>query len=164
MPRVGEQRVDPRLLDDLAGVHDHHPVGQLGHHAQVVGDEHHRHAPVPVERPQQIEDLRLDRHIQGCGGFVGDQHFGFQRQRHREHHPLAHATGELVRVIPNAPLRIGDTHHAEQFRGAVDRRGLGHLPVCPDRFGDLIAHPVHRVQRRHRILEHHRDPCAADLL
>ena len=113
MPRCGEQVVDPCLFDDLAGVHHHHPIGELGHHPEVVGDDDHRDVTIPVERPKQIEDLRLDRHVECGGGLVGDEHFGFQRQRHRDHHALPHAAGEFVRLIPNAPLRIGDPHHAE---------------------------------------------------
>ena len=42
--RVAEQRAHVGLLDDLAGVHDGHPIGHLGHHAQVVGDEDDRGA------------------------------------------------------------------------------------------------------------------------
>ena len=41
--RVLQQRHDAAPLDDAARIHDHHPVGDLGHHAQVVGDEDHRH-------------------------------------------------------------------------------------------------------------------------
>ena len=37
--RIGEQRARVGLLDDLAGVHDRHPVAHLGDHPQVVGDE-----------------------------------------------------------------------------------------------------------------------------
>jgi hypothetical protein len=32
-----------------------------------------------------------------------------------------------------------------------------HLAVQPQRLGDLVAHAVQRVQRRHRLLEHHAD-------
>ena len=42
--RIGEQRRDRRALDDLAGVHHHHVVGELGDHAEIVGDDQHRHA------------------------------------------------------------------------------------------------------------------------
>jgi hypothetical protein len=35
--------------------------------------------------------------------------------------------------------------------------------VRPDLLGDLLADPVHRIQRGHRVLEDHGDPGAADL-
>ena len=46
MRRAVEQLVDRRLLDLAAGIHHHHAVGVLGHHAQVVGDQHDRGAEV----------------------------------------------------------------------------------------------------------------------
>ena len=42
MSRVGEQRLDRRLLDDLPGVHHRDPVAEVGNHAEVVGDEQDR--------------------------------------------------------------------------------------------------------------------------
>ena len=44
-----EQLVGVGLLGDLAGVHDHDPVGAAGDHSHVVGDEDHRH-PESVAR------------------------------------------------------------------------------------------------------------------
>ena len=44
MLRIGEQRADRRLLDDLAGVHHQHLVGHLGDDAEIVGDDQDRHA------------------------------------------------------------------------------------------------------------------------
>ena len=37
------------VLDDLAGVHHRDPVGDLGDDAEVVGDQHDRQAPFPVQ-------------------------------------------------------------------------------------------------------------------
>ena len=38
-------------LDDAAGIHHHHPVGDLGDHAQIVGDEDDRHAGARAAGP-----------------------------------------------------------------------------------------------------------------
>ena len=51
MLRVVEDRVDRPLLDDPAELHDGDLVGDLGHHAHVVGDEHHRHAVAASAAP-----------------------------------------------------------------------------------------------------------------
>src|SRR6266545_1278184 len=59
MARIEEQIVDGALLDDFAQVHDDHVVGHLGHDAQVVRDEHDRHAVLGLQLAQQLEDLRL---------------------------------------------------------------------------------------------------------
>ena len=39
-----ERRLDVGVFDHLPGVHDRDPVGGLGHHAQIVGDQQDAHA------------------------------------------------------------------------------------------------------------------------
>ncbi len=39
MPRVGENRLGASGLNDPTQVHDRHPVGQVAHHPEIVGDE-----------------------------------------------------------------------------------------------------------------------------
>ncbi len=95
MARVAEQRPAFGLLDGLAGVHDHDLVGHVGDDAQVVGDDDQR-AAQPAE---QFEDLGPDRRVQGRRRLVGDDQFGVEGHRHRDHHPLPHAAGELVRIV-----------------------------------------------------------------
>ena len=48
--------------------------------------------------------------------------FGSQAERHRDHHPLLLAAGELVRVGVEAALRLGHADFAEQRFGALHRR------------------------------------------
>ncbi len=50
---------------------------------------------------------------------------------------------------------IGQLHFLEQFHHPLARLGLVQLQVQADRFGHLLAHGVHGVQRRHGFLEHH---------
>ena len=78
-------------------------------------------SPMPVSRlsrMQEIEDLRLDRHVERGRRLVGDQELGPAGERHRDHHPLAHAAGELVRKGARAPLRIGNADFAREARHA----------------------------------------------
>ena len=107
-----------------------------------------------VDQPQ---DLRLHRDVERGRRLVGDQHVGLQCQRHRDHHALPHAAGELVRVAAHPALGIRNTHRPQQLDRARQRLLLGDVAVRPDHLGDLIADAVHGVQRRHRVLEHHRD-------
>ena len=46
MARAGEQLGDRRLLDLAAGIHHDHALGDLGDHAEIVGDQHDRRADV----------------------------------------------------------------------------------------------------------------------
>ena len=61
-----------------------------------------------LQRLQQIEDLGLDRHVERGGGLVGDQQDRVAGKCHRDRGTLAHAAGELVRVLPGTPLGVGD--------------------------------------------------------
>ena len=69
-----------------------------------MGDEDERRAALGREPLEELEDLRLDRHVEGRRRLVGDQQLRLQRERHRDHHALAHAARELMRVGVDALL------------------------------------------------------------
>ena len=78
----------------------------------------------PLARLQlahQVEDLRLDGDVERGGRLVGDQQSRIAGQRHRDHHALAHAAGELVRIFVDAPLGRGDADAPQQLDGALAR-------------------------------------------
>lgn len=76
---------------------DSHPVGDLGHHHHVVGDEENGDVLLRLHRADEVEDLRLNGNVQRGRRLVGDQDLGAEREGHRDHDPLQHATGQLVR-------------------------------------------------------------------
>ena len=159
---VGEERRHRCRLDHLAGVHDERVVADLGHHAEVVGDQHDRRAARLLEVAHQRQDLRLDGDVEGRGRLVGDQHRRVVDQRHGDHHPLAHAAGELVRVVvgacrPRAGMRTRSS--ISRARASAARRPIA--LVAEDRLDELIADREGRVERGHRLLEDHRQPVAA---
>ncbi len=65
---------------------------------------------------QQLQDLRLHRHVERGGRLVGDQQFRAAEQRHGDHHALAHAAGEFVRIHVDAALGLGDLHLVQHAR------------------------------------------------
>src|SRR5438093_236678 len=73
MLRVVEDLLDWPLLHDPARVHDEDPLAQSGDYPHVVRDEDDGRLRLLVEVTKQLEDLGLDRHVQGGGRFVGDQ-------------------------------------------------------------------------------------------
>ena len=122
MQRIGEQFVYLGLLDLHARVHHHHAVGVLGDQAHVVGDQDHCGAQLFLQLPHQVQQLRLYGHVQRGGGFVGQDDLRIAGQGHRDHHPLAHAAGHVVRIIVHAPLGLGHADQLEHLDGLV--RGI----------------------------------------
>ena len=110
---------------------------------------------------QQIEDLALHRGVQRGRRFVGDHQIGLAGQRHRDHHALALSARQLVRVGGEPPRRLVDANAREQALCFLARRGGRHLRVRSQRPHHLRADGLDRVERRHRLLEHHRQAVAA---
>ena len=97
MARLAEEIARRLLLDLLARILDDDAIGRLGDHAHVVGDDDEPHAGLVLEAAQEIEDLRLDGHVERRRRLVGDQELRPAGERHGDHHALAHAARELVR-------------------------------------------------------------------
>ena len=47
----------------------------------------------------EAQDLGLDRDVERGRGFVRDDHPRLAGERQRDHRPLAHAAGELMRIL-----------------------------------------------------------------
>ena len=76
---------------------------------QVVGDQQQRHAEPALQiAASSCQDLRLDGDVERGGRLVGDQQVGLVGERHGDHHPLALAARELVRVGVEPRLGVGD--------------------------------------------------------
>ena len=117
-----------------------------------------------VSRRQELEDLRLDRHVERGRGLVGDHQTRLEGERHRDHHALAHATGELVREALRRPLgAAGCPTIVQQLDRALAGVLLGRLLVGLDRLDQLLLDGQDRVQAGQRVLEDHRDLVAADV-
>ena len=162
---VGWRRgVDVAALDGAAGVHHLHPVGDAGDHAEVVGDEHDRRART------RAGCARCTSRIWACtvtsSAVVGSSAISTSGSLAiaiaiitRWRMPPENSCGYCVR----AGLRLRDADEVEQLDGAV--RGL--RPWTRRWCERIISaiwstDPVHRVERRQRILEdHRRSACRA---
>ena len=152
-----------QVLDDLAGVHDEHPVADLPDDGDVVADQHQRDVVGGPDRGEQVEHLLLHGHVQGGGRLVGHDQRGRAHQAHPDHRALPHAARELVRVLVRPVLRVGDPDRAHPVDRAGQRGPAVHPLVVAGDLGELAAHPLRRVERRHRVLEHHRQRGAEQL-
>ena len=124
------QVVDVRALDDRAGVHHRDPVGDVGDHAEVVGDQDQAHLALLAELGEQVHDLGLDGHVQRGGRLVGDQHRRVERERHRDHDALPHAAGELVRVVVDPLLRPPGSAPGPSAGPPADLASERFMPRC----------------------------------
>src|SRR5918994_2402341 len=135
--RVVEERDDIGPLDHLAEVHDDDFFGHLGDDTEVVGDQHHRHPGSLLDVSDQIEDLGFSGDIKGCRRLVGDEQLRLAGERHRDHRPLPHAAGELVRVVVNPLVCAGHTDKIEHLDGDLPRLLLAHVAVELDGLDQL---------------------------
>ena len=150
-------------LGDAPRIHHGDAVRGLGDHAHVVGDQHHGGAMLAAQPLQQRDDLRLHRYVERGGRLVGDDEFRLGRERQRQHHTLAHAAGELMRIGIDAHFRRRDANFIQQrqrFRACLRIREVA---VRLDGLDQLLADAVERVEAGERVLEHHADALAADL-
>ncbi len=133
--RGGEDGLGRPLLDDPPGVHHRDAVGHPGHDAEVVGDQQDPRPQRALLLLHQVQDLGLDGHVERRGGLVGDEQGGAAGEGHGDHHPLAHAARELVRVVVEASLGVRHAHLAQQLtppaRGPPHGRGPGAAAAAP---------------------------------
>ena len=98
MLRTAEDRLYRAAFNRFAPVHHQHAVGDIRHHAHIVGNKDHAHRHLFLQDADKLEDLRLNGDVQRGGRLIGDQQRRAAGERHGDHHPLAHAAGELVRI------------------------------------------------------------------
>ncbi len=149
-------------LDDAPGIHHRHALRGLGDDAHVVGDEHDGRAALAGEALEKRDDLRLDRDVERGGRLVRDEQARLGREGERDHHALAHAAGEMVRIVAVARLGCRNADFPEKGQGALARRGFSQGEVGQDGFFELLPDGVQRVERGERVLEDHADLAAAD--
>ena len=84
-------------FDDPAEVHDGDAVGDVAHHRKIVRDEQVGQAELASAALQQVDDLRLDRHVERGDRLVENEQLGTQRQSTGNCDALALAAGEFAR-------------------------------------------------------------------
>ena len=114
-------------------------------------------------RLQQRDDLRLHRDIERGRRFVGDDQLRIGGERQRDHHALAHAAGELVRIMRRCAPRPRAGRLRQQRDGAL-RAPRAREGRCVRMVSiSWSADAVERIEAGQRVLKHHADPLAADV-
>ncbi len=102
----------------------------------------------------------LDRHVEGGDRLVEDDQLGLEGERSGDADALALPAGEVLRVAVGVARLEAD--ELQQLVDALADRVLGEA-VGAHRLGEDVEHRQPRVERRHRVLEHHLQ-VAADRL
>src|SRR3989442_9496451 len=164
MDRTAENRLDRADLDELARIHDRDAVAHLRDDTEVVRDQEERHRIGAAEVAEDLEDLRLDDHVERRGRLVCDEQLRLEDEGERDHDPLAHPARELVRVVAEAVIR--NPHRPQDVRSPLGRLvRFDRAVVCANRLDEVLADRHERVQARHGILEDQRellDPKSAE--
>src|SRR5262245_19417929 len=149
---VGVELLGGRDLHDLAEVHHGDARADVLDDREVVGDEDVREAELRLQILQQVDDLCLDRHVEGRHRLVGDDQLRAHGERAGDADALTLAAGEFVRVPAQVFGRethgLQQLHHPLLARAPVRSELVDHQRLTDDRSD---GHP--RIQRRVRILE-----------
>ena len=121
-------------------------MGDFRHHAEIVGDEHHTGAAPLLQLEDQTQNLRLRRHVQGGGWFVGDKKRRVKHQRCRNHDALALPTRDLMGIDVDQAIRLGQVHRVHDLKHPLTPFALGELGVDLQDLSDLIADGHHRIE------------------
>src|SRR5829696_8314619 len=152
MRRVLVDIVDRTDLHDLAQIHHRYPIRDVPDHRKVVRDEEVGQRELGLQLVQQVDHSSLDRHVQGRHRLVQHDQLRLQGQSPRNADPLTLAAGELLGVT--AGMAGLEADQAEQLIDPIEDVCL-RVVEDSHRFGDQVEDRHTRVERGHRILEHH---------
>ena len=165
MTRVREELAHRRVLDELARVHHSDAVADRRDDAEVVCHVDHRHPELGAQPAQQIEDLRLRRHIETGRRLVEHDQLRVAREGHRNHDALLLTARELVRVLLRCPLRVGQADVRDQLADPPPALAAGAAnSVHRHRLDELVADAQSWGERRRGVLRDEADPPSAQLL
>ena len=163
MAGIVEDLLAHAQLNDIACVHDCDAVGNIGDHAEVMGDINTGKLETVAQLLDQVQYLSLNGNVQRGGGLVADEYFGTAGYRDSDNHALTHAAGELMGILPCTARGLVDAYIHQYVQHLLVSFSLRYMLVQHDGFHDLCADGLQRIQAGHRILHYHGDLAAADL-
>ncbi len=154
MPRRVEQRGARRTFHDSTAIQHQDLVAQVTDDGEVVADEQQREAVTVAQFPEQVDDLRLHRHVERAHRLVADQEPRPGDDGARDRRTLALPAAQLVRVA-RAEARV-----EADFLERGSHPGIPGGAALPALEGDeRLRHAlrdVHaRIETADRVLEDH---------
>ena len=147
-------------LDHEAVLHDDDMVGERGNDCQIVRDEDQALAG-RLHGAQQGEDLRLHDHVERRGRLVGNQHLRFAGNGRGDQRALTQAARELMGILADARLRIGNADRGQEVEHALAGLAAGHAPMLRQCLADFGADGLERIERNQGVLQNKADMAAA---
>ena len=83
---------------DTAQIHDDNLIAQISNDTKVVRDKKIGKAKVSLEVLEKVDDLSLDRYVEGGHRFVADDQFGLDSECSGYGDSLKLTTAKLVRI------------------------------------------------------------------
>ena len=148
---VGIELLRWRDLDDAAEIHHRDTAADMFDDAQIVRNEEIGQLEFLLQILHQVQDLRLDRHVERGNRFVGDDELGIDGKRARDADALALTAREFVRIT--AVIILAQADLFQQFDNALLAIiALGDV-MDLHAFADDLADAHARVERGVGVLE-----------
>lgn len=87
------------ILHYATAFHHHNTICHIAHHGKIMRNENHGQPHGTAQIVQQIQNLRLDRHIESRYGFIGQHKRGLRRNRARNRRTLPLSSRKLMRIL-----------------------------------------------------------------
>ena len=150
-----EQLLDRCLLHHFTRVHHPDPLTDPGDYAQIVADVHNGCVELSTQFADEIENSRLNGHIQGRSRLVHKQQGWVIEKGHGDDHPLLLAAGYLMGIALHHSGRVWHIDPFQHHNGALFRlRSTDPLMYREDLL-ELIPQTHGRIQCLHWVLVYH---------
>ena len=153
MQRTLVQQIACRDLDEFADIHHRDAIADVAHDRQVVGNEQVRQVELFLQFLEQVDHLRLDRHVQGRNRLVAHDEAGLDCQSAGDANALALTTRELVRIAIRK-VRV-QPDNPQQLLHALLLLATPRQVMDLEWLADDAADGHTRVQACVRVLEDH---------
>ena len=96
-------------------MHDIHSAAQRRSHSHIVTYHEHRSSRLTGDPLKELQDLCLDKGVQGCCRLIRYNEFRLACKRYSEDYSLAHSAGKFKGILPHPEFRIADPRHFQQL-------------------------------------------------
>ena len=133
------------VFDYFARIHDRNPLTHTGNNAKVMGNHDNCHAKLVLQLHHQLQDLRLNRHIQSRRRLVRNQKLRLTGKRHSNHDTLPHTSRKLVRILFETLIRLIDSYQLQKLFRPFPCLRFVLIRMQKHRFHNLVANRINRV-------------------